>query len=143
MAMNLDCLSGHESIEPDPRAGFALSGLRAAVCPECDVVVWWQGATKVTAWDGLTMSMGQATVVDHMPAVSAPSEEVVVCKTPIRFQLGWLPRHRWVEGAPGVFIARSGRHLLLSSPALDLAALLNRDLVNRDRVRPRRLAPVG
>ena len=84
------------------------------------------------------MSMGQATVVDHMPAVSAPGEEVVVCKTPNRFQLGWLPRHRWVEGAPRVFIARSGRHLLLSSPALDLAALLN-----RDRVRPRRLAPVG
>jgi len=138
MAMNLDCLSGHESIEPDPRAAFALSGLRAAVCPECDVVVWWEGTTRLTSWDGLTMSMGQASIVDRMPAVSAPSEEVVVCKTPTRFQLGWLPRHRWVEGAPGVFIARSGRHLLLSSPALDLAALLS-----RDRVRPRRLAPVG
>ena len=84
------------------------------------------------------MSMGQARVIDQMPAVSAPSEEVVVCQTPAGFQLGWLPRHRWVEGAPGVFIARAGRHLLLSSPALDLAALLN-----RGRVPHRRLAPVG
>jgi hypothetical protein len=136
--MNLECLSGHENLEPDPRSGFAVSNLRASACPECDVVVWWDGSDRVPAWDGLTMGMGPARVIDHIPAVSAPSEEVVVCKTPIGFRLGWLPHHRWVEGAPGVFIARSGRHLLLSSPALDLDTLLN-----RGQMRHRRLAPVG
>ena len=92
--MNLDCLSGHETIEPDPRAGFGFAHLRAVACPECDVVVWWNGDTRLPSWDGLTMGVGEATVVDRIQAVSAPSEEVVVCKTPSGFRLGWLPRHR-------------------------------------------------
>jgi hypothetical protein len=136
--MNLDCLSGHETIEPDPRAGFTFSHLRAAACPECDVVVWWNGEQRLPAWDGLTMGIGQATIVDRMPAISAPSEEVVICRTPAGFRLGWLPRHRWVEAAPGVFLARSGRYLLLSSPTLDLAALFNRRRAHRPQ-----LVPVG
>lgn len=78
------------------------------------------------------MSIGQATVVDRMPAISAPSGEVVVCRTPSGFRLGWLPQHRWVEAAPGVFIARSGRHLLLSSA-----------LFTRGRAHRPLLAPVG
>jgi hypothetical protein len=136
--MNLDCLSGHQTIEPDPRAGFAFSHLRAAACPECDVVVWWNAETRLPAWDGLTMGIGEAAVIDRIPAISAPSDEVVVCRTPSGFRLGWLPRHRWVEAAPGVFLARSGRYLLLSSPTLDVAALFNRRRVHRPR-----LAPVG
>jgi hypothetical protein len=136
--MNLDCLAGHDAMEPDPRAGFAFSDLRAAACPECDAVVWWNADTRLVAWDGLTMGIGQATIVDRISAVSAPSQEVVVCRTPPGFRLGWLPRHRWVEAAPDVFLARSGRHLLLSSPTLDVAALFN-----RPRVRHRRLVPVG
>ncbi len=137
--MNLDCLSGHETIEPDPRSGFSFSKLSAAACPDCATVVWWEGETRLSAWDGLTMSIGQATVVDRMPAISAPSDEVVVCRTPSGFRLGWLPQHRWVEAAPGVFIARSGRHLLLSSPTLEvLSAMLTRGRAHRPL-----LAPVG
>ena len=136
--MNLDCLSGHETIEPDPRAGFTFAHLRAAACPECDVVVWWNGEQRLPAWDGLTMGIGQATIIDRMPAISAPSEEVVVCRTPGGFRLGWLPRHRWVEAAPEVFLARSGRYLLLSSPSLDLAVLFNRGQARRPQ-----LVPVG
>ena len=136
--MNLDCLSGHETIQPDPRAGFAFAHLRAVACPECDVVVWWNGEQRLPAWDGLTMGIGQATIIDRMPAISAPSEEVVVCRTPSGFRLGWLPRHRWVEAAPGVFLARSGRYLLLSSPNLDLAPILSRRRAHRPQ-----LVPVG
>jgi len=136
--MNLECLSGHEGLEPDTRSGFTFSSLRATVCPECDAVVWWNGDARLPAWDGVTMGIGQAAIIDRMPAISAPSEEVAVCRTPSGFRLGWLPRHRWVEAAPGLFMARSGRHLLLSSPTVDLA-----DLLNQRRAPHRRLAPVG
>lgn len=136
--MNLECLSGHDDLRPDPRSGLTSSNLRAAACPNCDAVFWWDGDTRLPSWDGVTMGIGQATIIDRMAAISAPSSQVVVCRTPTGFRLGWLPLYRWVQAAPGLFMARSGRHLLLSSPTLDLAAFLNR------RQAPlRRLAPVG
>jgi hypothetical protein len=136
--MNLDCLSDHEGLQPDPRSGFTFSNLRATACPDCAVVVWWDGDARLEAWDALMASIGQATIIDRMPAVSAPSDEVVVCRTPTGFRVGWLPLHRWVEAAPGLFLARAGRHLLLSSPTVDLGILFNRRQEPR-----RRLAPVG
>ena len=136
--MNLECLSGHDELQPDPRSGFTFSNLRAAACPVCHTVLWWEGEARLPAWDGVSTGIGQATIIDRIRAISAPSEEVAVCRTPTGFRLGWIPRHRWVQAAPGLFMARSGRHLLLSSPTVDLA-----DLLNGRRAPHRRLAPVG
>src|SRR5687768_13845823 len=80
--MNLECLADHDGLEPDTRSGFTFSSLRAAVCPECDSVVWWNGDDRLPAWDGVSMGIGQAAIIDRMPAISAPSEEVAVCRTP-------------------------------------------------------------
>jgi len=136
--MNLDCLSDHENLEADPRSGFSVSRLRAAVCPACDVVVWWEGAARLAPWEGLVMSLGEAAVITRMPAISAPSEEVFAVRTPREFRASWIPQHHWVEAAPGVYLARSGRYLLLSSEGLDVPTMLS-----RPRKRHLSLAPVG
>ena len=129
--MNLECLSGHEAIEPDPRSGFTFLDLRAAACPECDAVVWWNGEDPAPGLGRRDHGHRQAAIIDRMPAISAPSEEVVVCRTPSGSGSAGSPAIVGSRRRPDVFMARSGRHLLLSSPTLDLADLFNRRRVHR------------
>jgi hypothetical protein len=124
----------HSHIQAGPQARVT-SRVSVTVCPHCLGVTWWLDEAVTDPWDAVAAVFGEATVVDRLPAVAAPGYEVLICRQPPRAGMGWLPIYTWLEAAPGLFMAREGRHLLITSPHLDLS------IVFRSGAPVRRTAP--
>lgn len=95
-----------------------------AACADCATIEWFRHGESIAAFDGMAAVFGMFDLVATLPAVSAPSREVLLYKAPrgsSRSLLDALPPKTWLEAAPGVAVSHDGRHLLVSP--MDSASL--------------------
>jgi hypothetical protein len=110
----------------------------ARVCPRCRTVAWSIDGRTLDPWEAVAVAFGGATVLDRLPAVGAPGNEVLVCRPTAPTRLAWLPARRWVAAAPDLFVTKQGRVLLITSPSPVLGEVLGEEPLQPVR----HLAPV-
>lgn len=102
--------------------------LRAEVCPE-GPVAWFDGGEEIDPAVALAQLFGQFDLVSAVDGIGSPGPTVFVYRPDGRrgrSALRDLPAGGWVEGAPGLWIGRDDRHLLICPSDPVLAANLLR-----------------
>jgi len=89
-----------------------------AACEDCGRVDWLSDQGPVDPSEALAALFGSYDLVGSMPALGAPSPEVLVYTPPSarkRRNLDALPQRAWLKAGPHLWMSTDGEVLLLST----------------------------
>ncbi|HUF14275.1 MAG TPA: hypothetical protein VMQ46_00105 [Acidimicrobiia bacterium] len=89
-----------------------------AACEDCGRVDWLSDQGPVDPSEALAALFGSYDLVGSMPALGAPSPEVLVYAPPSarkRRNLDALPQRAWLKAGPHLWMSTDGEVLLLST----------------------------
>lgn len=91
--------------------------LEADICDQTSIITWYDGDDLVDATVAMARVFGAFDLVETLPAIGAPGPLTSVYEASTRRERSWLlslPRHRFLEAMPGVWISRDDSHLLIT-----------------------------
>jgi hypothetical protein len=92
--------------------------IAVAACADCGEVDWFSDLGPVDPAEAMAALFGSYDLVGSMPALGAPSPDILVYSPPSprkRRNLEALPRRAWLEAGPQLWMSTDGEVLLLAT----------------------------
>ncbi|MFO7548515.1 MAG: hypothetical protein R6X29_06565 [Acidimicrobiia bacterium] len=104
--------------------------VEVVACPTCGAVEWFGKGRRLTPDEGMAAAFGSFDLVGEVPAVSAPSDRVLVYRAPAgsgRRHLAAFASHVWWRVTPDLWMCHDDAALLLAPTDPMLARNLTRE----------------
>ena len=92
--------------------------IAVAACDECERVDWFSNEGPVDSAEAMAALFGSFDLVGPIPALGAPSPDVLVYAPPSakkRRNLDALPKRAWLKAGPQLWMSTDGQVLLLAT----------------------------
>jgi hypothetical protein len=94
-----------------------VGGLEVVACDACRTIEWYRGGRGIDPMEGMAALFGDFDLVGSLPAVFAPSTEVLLYRPGSRHQrqrFDPFPRESWLRATPDLWMSHDGEHLVLA-----------------------------
>lgn len=94
-----------------------VAGLEVVACDSCRSVEWYRGGSGLDPMEGMAALFGDFDLVGALPAIFAPSNEVLLYRpgsTRQRGRLEAFPVESWLRATPDLWMSHDGEHLVLA-----------------------------
>lgn len=95
----------------------SVAGLDVMACGNCTEVGWARGGRSLDPDEGMAALFGDFDLVEALPALAAPSPEVLLYRPGRpgqRRRLEAFPQEVWLRATPDLWMSHDGDHLLLA-----------------------------